>query len=173
MKTEKHILLFFFFIISLVQSFGQTNNDYRTRYTTGGPYNWNTASNWQKYNSGVWATATTVPSSSVNVITILSGSNYKLDANLTLDQMVIQSSATLTVNSSKTLTLANGSGDDLVNSGTLTNSGTITLNSSTVLVNNGTINNNANFNVNSTINNNGIINENYIIRSHTFMFLVK
>ncbi len=153
MNIKRNFLIVLLFIASLSQSFGQTTNDYRTKNTTGGPYNWSTVANWQRYNGTAWVAASVAPNSTSNVITILSGSNYKLDANLTLDQLVIQNSASLTINSSKTLTISNGAGEDLLNNGTLTNSGTLTLGASTVFTNGGIFYNNSTTTLNGTINN--------------------
>jgi hypothetical protein len=120
-----------FLILSSLNISAQSNGDYRTRYTTG-TYNWNTAANWQKYNGTAWATATTVPPSSTEVITIQAGSNYTLNVSYTLAyKLVIQNTGTLTIGATYALTVASGN-DTIINSGTLTPTGTLSFLSGSV-----------------------------------------
>ena len=123
--------LLMFLILSSLNISAQSNGDYRTRYTTG-TYNWNIAANWQKYNGTAWATATTVPPSSTEVITIQAGSNYTLNVSYTLAyKLVIQNTGTLTIGATYALTVASGN-DTIINSGTLTPTGTLSFLSGSV-----------------------------------------
>src|ERR1035438_7110856 len=100
MKTFKTIVLISLLAFPIANIFAQSTGDYRTLYTTGGPYNWNTAANWQVYNvplvNGTWQTATSVPPSSNEVISIQAGSNYTLNVNFT-SKGTITNNGTITI----------------------------------------------------------------------------
>jgi hypothetical protein len=103
----------------------QSNGDYQTRtgVTTA---NWNGTNVWQQYQSGSWADVTTSPTSADGVITVRSGAILGITADVTVDQVVVASGATVDVNTNnRTLTIANGSGIDMDVSGVLkmTNNG--------------------------------------------------
>lgn len=104
-----------------------TNNDYRS-VTSG---SWSSTSTWQRFNGSTssWVSATSAPTASnANVISIQSGHTVTVGSNVTADQIVVDAGGTLTV--SDDLTLANGTGTDLQNNGTVTlTNRSITLNS--------------------------------------------
>lgn len=87
---------------------------------------------WERSTDGTtWSTVTSisdVPSSSAGAISILNGHTLTIAASVAVDQLTIASGAQLTINSSQTLTIADGTGTDASVSGTLfNNGGTITL----------------------------------------------
>ncbi len=106
-------------------------NDYRSK-TTG---NWSSASTWERYNGSAWVNAASAPSSANNVITIQNGHTVTLTGNVTVDQLIVDAGGQIEIISGQTLTIANGTGTDVVNNGIITNSGTVTLNTSATLSN--------------------------------------
>ncbi|HEY9116144.1 MAG TPA: GEVED domain-containing protein [Bacteroidales bacterium] len=113
--------IFIFFGIGNVL-FGQATNDYRS-VATG---NWNVIATWQRYNGTAWVAATATPTSTAGVITIRSGNIVTVSANVSIDQTIVDAGGQITVNASRTLTIANGTGTDMTVNGTLVNSGAIT-----------------------------------------------
>ncbi len=82
--------------------------------------NWETASDWEVYN-GSWQTATVPPDFSNSTgITIRSGHNVSVNADLTIDQTVVENTATIDVAGNVELTLRNNTElEDMVNNGTI------------------------------------------------------
>ena len=119
----------FFNLKNNTKSFGAVNGEYRS-ITSG---NWNATSTWQKYNGSSWIAAVAVPSNTDAAITIQSGHTVTVTANTTVDQVVVSSGGTLSINSGVTLTLANGSGNDLDVVGVFKNAGTLTISASAVV----------------------------------------
>jgi len=132
--------------------------DYRSAATA----NWNVLTTWQRYNGTSWVTPTAgqgTPSSASGKITIQNGHTVTINSNITVDEVTINSGGGIDFNANIVLTIANGSGVDLTNNGTITvngkpsGSGTVNLNGQ--LQNNSSIvctNTNANygsFNVNN------------------------
>jgi len=96
--------------------------DYQT-ISTG---NWTNASTWEYFYDGVWHPATTYPGSSSGKITIRNDHTISLSANLSVDQLTVESGGQINILNGITLTILNGSDEtDLDISGTLINSGTI------------------------------------------------
>jgi hypothetical protein len=91
--------------------------------------NWNSTGTWESAptsgSCSVWTAATLTPTSAASTITIQNGHTVTVTAAVTVDQVVVSSGGQITVNSSQTLTLANGTGTDLDISGTVSDSGTI------------------------------------------------
>jgi hypothetical protein len=87
-------------------AFAQTTGDFRTN----GAVTFAAATNWQTYNGTAWVAAAAAPTSADGVITIR---NHvaQVTSNVTLDQVIVD--GTLQVNNGFTLTLADGTGDDL------------------------------------------------------------
>ncbi len=109
--------------------YGAVNGDYRSQ-TSG---NWNAAATWQKYNGSSWVAAATGPTSTAATITIQTGHSVTVTANVTVDQVVINTDGIVILNSGITMTLANGTGTDLSVSGIFRNAGTVTVNASAVI----------------------------------------
>lgn len=99
-----------------LNGWAQSNGDYRSNAAT---MNWNTTTNgqWQIYNNG-WVNTSTPPTSANGTITIRNGHTVTVTANVTVDQVVVESGGNLTVGAA-TLTIANGTGTDLNVNGTL------------------------------------------------------
>lgn len=97
---------------------------YRSK-TTG---NWGSTSTWEISLDGtIWTDATAAPTATNSLsITILNTHTVSVAANVTADQVVVNSGGTLQVNSGYTLNLANGTGDDLTVNGNLTVIGAVT-----------------------------------------------
>ncbi|MBN2571086.1 MAG: hypothetical protein JXA68_03065 [Ignavibacteriales bacterium] len=126
MKRKTFLYIAIFFLMSIAILSQPIVGDYRT--VANG--NWSDVVIWEVW--GVigtdWSPATTYPTASnANTISIYHSVNVNI--NLIIDQT--ENEGEITVASGITLTVANGTGLDLSNSGTITNLGTIT--------NNGTI----------------------------------
>ncbi|MFN8154986.1 MAG: T9SS type A sorting domain-containing protein [Bacteroidia bacterium] len=106
-------------------------DDYRSK-TTG---NWSSASTWERYNGTTWVNAVSAPSSTNNVITIQNGHTVTLTSNVTADQLVVDAGGRININSGQTLTIANGAGTDVANSGIIATTGTFTMNASATMNN--------------------------------------
>ncbi len=91
----------------------QSAGDYQS--IASGP--WSTIANWQIFNGTTWVAATTAPTSTDGVITIQSPHTLQITANVSLDQVVINSGATINWTGG-TCTFVNGAGVDLLINGT-------------------------------------------------------
>ncbi|MFA7234648.1 MAG: autotransporter-associated beta strand repeat-containing protein, partial [Terrimicrobiaceae bacterium] len=131
-KPRKHTIL-----KSLVPALGiallssatlhaQTDGDYQSNAASGV---FGDANNWQVFNFGSWQTAATPPDSTSGAITISGNNALAVATSVTIDQTTVASMGQLTINPTKTLTIANGAGMDLTIDGTLLNSGTLAMNS--------------------------------------------
>jgi hypothetical protein len=86
--------------------------------------NWNVASTWQSSASagGPWSAAATTPTSSDQTVTILASHTVRINAAVTIDEVVIDPGATLIANASANIVLNNGTGPDLIINGTFIDS---------------------------------------------------
>lgn len=109
------ILALAFSLLSTL-SYAQTTGDYRSAVASG---NWVSAGSWERYDGASWVPAVTAPSNTDGVITILNGHNITISTGVTADQIVVDAGGTISANAGQTLTLNNGSGDDLVIAGTV------------------------------------------------------
>jgi hypothetical protein len=96
----------------------QALGDYRSAATG----NWNVPSKWERYDGTKWLTPTaqqgTPSSTNANVIIIRKGHTITVTEAVAVDQMVIELGGQVTINN-VILTLANGDGVDLNDSGTV------------------------------------------------------
>ena len=146
-------ITFAFLLVNANKLNAQATGDYRS--AASGP--WESAANWQRYSGTVWLAAAVAPSSVDGVITVLSPHSITLNASRALDQTVINSGATLQVNSG-TLTISNGLGTDLdINGSILWATGALLNVSAGALVNGAAANL---FYRGATLTNNGTINLN-------------
>jgi hypothetical protein len=103
-------------------------------YRTVASGDWSATGTWESAPTAggctVWTAATLTPTSTASTITIRNGHTATVTANVTVDQVTVDVGGQLTVNTTKTLTLNNGTGDDLTVNGTLTVSGTVAMGSS-------------------------------------------
>ncbi|HNP55052.1 MAG TPA: hypothetical protein PKK69_10540, partial [Ferruginibacter sp.] len=127
----------------MAESQAQSVGDYRSAATG----NWSGLSTWERYNGTTWLTPTAAqgtPTSGMGNITIRSPHQVTLTTSVTTDQLSIASGASVTINSGITLTIANGTGNDMDVFGVLTNLGALSFsNSTTVLMESGSSLNNA------------------------------
>ncbi|HRG59555.1 MAG TPA: hypothetical protein PK323_11405, partial [Bacteroidia bacterium] len=123
---------------SLNQSTGTLlNNDFASRsdapfyYQTTGSGNWSNISIWEVSTDPLFLTpppvaAGVAPNAANSLgITIKNTHSVTVAASTDADQMIINNSAQLNVNSGQTFTVGNGTGVDLIVNGTLNNSGII------------------------------------------------
>ncbi|HPR18658.1 MAG TPA: hypothetical protein PLD62_10485, partial [Candidatus Cloacimonadota bacterium] len=113
----KNFLLFSMFFVVTVSLLAQTSGDFRSKESG----NWTATSTWQTYNGSAWVDAGTTPNSGSGVVTILNSHTVTVNSTLTIDQTVVDEGGILTVDlsSSESLTINNGSGDDLNVNGTM------------------------------------------------------
>ena len=103
------------------QAMAQSAGDYRSAATG----TWSTAATWQRFDGSTWVTATVAPSSTDGAITIRNGHTVTISASVTIDQVTIDAGGQLTSSgTTPVVTLANGTGTDLVVNGTFLNSST-------------------------------------------------
>lgn len=131
------------------------NGDYRSKASG----NWGTPETWQTYSSGSWVDALESPSSSAGIITIRNGHSIDVTDAITIDQVMVESNAQVTVKPGVTLTVAEGADDVdcningiLFNSGTIVTTGTLAFGSGSTYQHalNGGIIPNATWDANST-----------------------
>lgn len=92
LKILRPAFLVVVIVFSGFTGWGQTTDDYRTRQSG----NWNALTTWERYNGTTWQTLTgtaplTLPASGDNNITILNGHIVTVTANVTIDQVIIES----------------------------------------------------------------------------------
>ena len=97
------------------ESLGAVSGDYRTN----GDGNWSTLGIWQSYNGSSWVAASSLPTSSNNIITISAGDTVVVSSSITVDQLEILSTGAMLVNTGGTLNILNGAGTDIRVDGTL------------------------------------------------------
>jgi hypothetical protein len=87
-------------------------------YRTKGTGNWNNfGAVWERFNGSTWVAAVASPTSADGLITIQNGHTVTVTANVTIDQTIVESGGTLTINGGN-LTLGASANALLVN-GTL------------------------------------------------------
>jgi hypothetical protein len=96
--------------------------------------NWNANATWEMSTDGTnWVAATQTPTSANDTITVRSPHVVSVTANVDADQLTINSGATVSVNSGVTFTIADGTGTDLTDNGTLATAGTINDNGQAII----------------------------------------
>ena len=105
----KRGLLFFILIFNYSTLFAQSMGDFRTT----GNATFASATNWETYNGSSWVSAGGAPDNTDGVITILNGHTATVNADVTLDQVVVYGNLTIS-GSQVTFTLNDGSGTDLI-----------------------------------------------------------
>ena len=106
-------------------------------YRSNGSGNWGTAETWQTYDGSSWVTAGSPPNASSGLITLRRGHTITVAEAVTVDHVVVEDGAQLSVDSGVTLTIADGTGPvdcsidgRLYNEGTVIPTGTLAFNSS-------------------------------------------
>lgn len=109
-------------VFSVIFLFGDSENahaavsgDYRTRQSG----NWNGSSTWEKFNGYYWANTSSSPDEDDKSITIQNGHTITITSGITVDELTIESGATLIANNGD-FKIEDGSGVDITVNGTLT-----------------------------------------------------
>lgn len=107
MKTFRTLFL----VLAILQVAGSTfaANELFRSVASG---NWNLTSSWEMSTNGggAWFAATSTPHDTSGAITIRVPNNVTVTANVTANQLTIDSGAVLTINSGVVLTIIAGSG---------------------------------------------------------------
>lgn len=114
----------------------QPNGNYRSV----GSGNFTALGTWEVQVGDCWEAATVLPSVTSNNIAIRAGHTVTINTGVNADQIIIDPSGSLNINSGGTLTLSDGPGSDLIvngtfnlnNAGTLNGGGLVFVNSSAV-----------------------------------------
>ena len=101
-------LILYFYVIIPKKVYSAATGDYRS-IATG---NWNATSTWETYNGTSWVSASSTPTGSDGVVEIQNGHAVTIIAAVTVDQIKVNAGGTLNILIGKTVTLANGTGDD-------------------------------------------------------------
>jgi hypothetical protein len=131
------IFLLFFFFDNSENAFAASSGDYRSKQSG----NWNSSSTWEKFNGWYWSNASSAPDDGDKSITIQAGHTVTVNSSLDVDELTIDSGATLIVN--KELTVKNGSGVDLNVQGTMTVQDKVSIKNGATLEIYGTVNKNS------------------------------
>jgi|GEM_PF-2784122 len=107
------------FLLTYHAGKAQIAGDYRTiaDVTFASP------TNWQQFNGSTWSAAASAPTAAAGTITIQSGTQATVGANISLDQLIVSHGSILSVNTATTLTIIDGTGTDIDIQGTGTVSG--------------------------------------------------
>jgi hypothetical protein len=99
-----------------------SSSDYFRSVASG---SWTSTAVWQSSSDNVtWVSACAYPTSAANTVTIQSPNTVTISSAVTIDQVVVNSGATLTTSGATTLTINDGTGTDLIINGTFTESAT-------------------------------------------------
>ena len=124
MKTLKTTLLIFLLTLPTIKLSAQAVGD---NFQSNGSGNWNSVNTWQEYYGGTWHNpANHIPSSLDGTVTILNTHTITVTANITVDQVTVNSSGSIVINNGVALTVAHNTVTDLSVYGSVINSGTIT-----------------------------------------------
>lgn len=96
---------------------------------------WESASTWEVYSGGQFLPASSQPNAAAGWITVRTGHSVSISSSVATDQTLVQAGATLTLSS--TLSLNDGTGDDLRIRGTLTLAGGVLSGSGSTVIRNG------------------------------------
>lgn len=126
---------------------GQATGDFRT-FATG---QWNDVNTWERFDGTTWINpAPNTPTSASGAITIRNAHTVTVTADVTIDQTTVQFGGVLQVGPLFTLTIADGTGDDLSNDGTFTLQDDAFFDGSVVNVN-GQLNNTSTINIDNSL----------------------
>ena len=107
------IFMFYFFDPRILHA--AANGDYRSTATG----NWNVAATWEKYNGTSWVAAIAGPTNADGIISILNGHTITVLVNVATDETIVETGGSLVISAGKTLSIENGSGNDLTVNGTI------------------------------------------------------
>ncbi len=113
-----------FLLLLLVIPGALSAQNYRTDQAGGA---WSNNTSWEVFSGGSWLKleSTAFPTPNTASGTILIQHNIFVSASVSADQVTIASGVTLTISASQTLTIADGTGSDLINNGTITTTGAL------------------------------------------------
>lgn len=123
------------FISLLVATVSVAQNNFRSRQSG----DWNQSSTWEEFVAGSWQLTANTPDFNSGTITLQNTHIVTTTASVTIDQTTIQAGSTLVVNNAIVVTLNNGTGNDLVNSGSITLSGESFIDGAGNIVHNGNL----------------------------------
>ncbi len=109
----KRILLIYCLLLNFSIGLSQTAGDYRTKASG----TWATIANWEMFNGSAWVAAGAAPNSTNGVITV--DHAMTINATITLDQVIVSSTGSIAVSGTPTITIADGTGTDFLNNGTV------------------------------------------------------
>ncbi len=95
MKLKCTLLLIVLALLFTNSSLAQSTDDYRSNFTTTGL--WSAIGSWERYNGTIWEPAPAAPTSANGVITIQAGDSVRINSSITIDQVVIEPGAVLSV----------------------------------------------------------------------------
>jgi len=126
MKTQASILVLGFFLFCFIPLSAQNEGDYRTLQSG----NWHSSETWEVVIAGEWTLSASIPAAeTANLVTIRNGHTVNVNDHITIDQTVVESSASLQAAFDKRIIVSDGAGDDLVVYGSLSTGGTTNQNS--------------------------------------------
>ncbi|MDY6950070.1 MAG: choice-of-anchor Q domain-containing protein, partial [Thermodesulfobacteriota bacterium] len=105
--------------------------EYYADYRSQADGNWGDTSTWEVFN-GISYSAASEPPTAENSTAIAVNHDVTVNVDVTVDQTTIAAGQTLTVGSVQTLTVADGSGDDLIATGSLDIDGGLRIGTGTV-----------------------------------------
>ena len=110
-----------------------------TYYMAKSAGNWSITSIWYTNSTGgtdpsTYTTVATTSPTALNSDGIIVNADVTVDTDVSIDQTTVNFGASLSVNNGTTLTIANGTGNDLTITGAITNNGTISPAASTTIV---------------------------------------
>lgn len=115
MAMKRNVLVFFVFFLPVL-AFAQ-NGKFRSRITG----NWNVASTWERDANGddVYeeSPSSLTPTFLDSEIVIRNGHTVRVYANVTVDQVTVETTGRIVIDVSSVMTVANGAGSDMINFG--------------------------------------------------------
>lgn len=116
------VLKSIFFLLTIIISGKCEAQKYFRSIATG---NWNAVATWQESLDLItWNAATTTPTSADLAVTVQSPNNVTINAAVTVDEITINSGATLTTTGAIVVTFNDGAGIDLIVNGTFVENST-------------------------------------------------
>src|SRR5512140_1535514 len=85
-------------------AWGQSPGDFRSHQSG----NWSDVNSWESYGDSAWIPASAIPTTADGAITIQGGHTILVDADVSVDQVTVNPTATLAVLATKTLTVTDG-----------------------------------------------------------------
>ncbi len=132
----KHFLLFV--VASFITVAAVAQNNFRSRQDG----DWEDTNTWEEFNGSSWQNTANIPDVAAGNILIESFTTVTINADITLDEVLVGEDASLVVAAGATVTLADGTGTDLevtIGNGTTIFDGFFTVEAGATLINQGTV----------------------------------